>query len=283
MKYVFPSLLEVALVMRRYPSLVLVFILLHFVPLLADMFKAPFVVNLLLMFVSLGWYAAGFYFINRALMEKILKWRRLPKLIFYYGMKLLPILLAFVVVTVLPFITLALIYGRWYAANYLASGLGLTTQEVIVNFLSALFNPYLWQEFFAQNWFMNLLYQLYQIAVIIGLIWAKMTGILLVVEKYSVVESVVRGLYYLQEQQALILSYMGIRILGNLLVSLWIVALGWLGLEAGLVQSLLVGVAVAKVALAMDIYLLAYYSKTDKRNFLSRGLMRWWRSRGSKP
>lgn len=280
MKYVFPSIVETLETLKKTPSLILVFILMHFLPLAAQLFNTPFAVNLGLMFISLGWYAAGYYYIYQALREKKLDWVKLPKKVFKYGLLLLPVLLAFAVVTVLPFVTLALVYGRWYAATYLESGLGLTTQEVLVNFFSALFNPYLWIEFFTQNWYMTLLYQLYQIMVIVGILWAKLSGLLLVIEKFSVTEAVIRALYYLQVRRSLIVSFVLLRVIGNLVVmgtTQLLVLIRFIPLEA---RSVVIAALIAVVGLTLDTYLVAYYTKADKRNFMERNLLRWWRSKG---
>ena len=282
MKFVVASLAETADLVKESKTVFLLYVFFGTLPLIGSLRFIPSVISLSLAFISLGWFAWRFFYLDKLYKKKQIqvKWYSLLENVIRYALKLLPLLLLFLLSLVLPLVLMTIWYGRWFALSYLNQGSGLTTQEVMQRLIPALFNVTLWQEFITQNPFTMILGQTFQLLVIIGLLALKLSMIFLVIEKLSIWESFQRGFYYLSAHVSLITSFLVLRISGNILAALfkWLVqhTVGYLSLA---LANLLLVLFISGLTLVLDIYIFSYYSKSDSRSFLSRKLGRWWRSR----
>lgn len=268
---------------KHYPQLFGLYFFFALMPWLAASETIPPIIDLALAFISLGWFAARFVYLNRAYRHKPLelKWYKLWEQILLYGFKLLPVMLGLLAVLLIPAVGLALWFGRWFSAAYLESGYGLTSQQAFVSFLQAMFNFDLWGEFFTQNLWLIGLYQVFQLCLIVGWLVAKVAVILIILERCRIIESVGRTFIYLNEHLSLLFAFIGLTVASNLIlqVSRWL----WsnsVGLLNRTVAELLVIATLAFIGYTIDAFILAYYIKADKRSFIQRNLLRWWKSRG---
>lgn len=285
MKYVVSALAETVEIVKRSPVILFLYMGFGLLPFLAGLQFTPPIVDLALAFMSLGWFAARFIYLKRAYQHKPLNlnWHKLLENILRFGLKLLPLVLAAVVVLVVPLLLMGLWYGRWFATAYLNQGLGLTTQQVMQTLVPALFNPVLWQEFFTQNLLTMTFLQAYKLVVLVGLLALKLVMIYVVVEKFNVSQSLSHGFFYLSKHLPLVTSFVLFRILGNTFVQLmtWLIenSLGFVSYVFVIVGTLFF---TSMITSLLDLYVFSYYTKADHRNLVAKNVTRWVRSKRNK-